>query len=501
MKLQRLFIGMVVLLLVLVFEGSAQAAPKGNSGNNAMTAIKLVVDDRLSKETSYEINGTAWVPVAPIAAALGGKVKNSNGKTYVQWGKISVTLTNGSKKATINETGVLLPQVPITIKGKLYLPFKAIGMFGINAVYHAADKRMILTISHKEAILFGYAVDKDGQPVQQGSITFLSQEASSIGYTAKITNGYYRVEVLEGSYLANVLQKDNAPARTVNLSGYAITVKKQDRVFLPVSQPQPDLTINVHYEDGKPVESGTLVIQTGGGEAKVAIYKGQADYSVEEKGQLFFDRIAIDHVNNQQWDVYATYDADPERGHVIVDVTVHPVNVRLQVKQNGVLLNVEGSIMLSGGLQSVGNGSYDYNLVNGEVSLYLPQGSYIWIDYWTMNDTRLHVQVSKKFEVTDVKAPVVVIADILGSKVQGVLQSSDGSPMKGGILFFSLKSDPKHANVGLAVVDFSNGKYEVILPDGTYTVTYTDSNGQKHAITDYVVTNGKAVSPNLTIQP
>lgn len=499
MKLQRSFIGTVALLLVLVmglvFEGSTEAAAK--SGNNATTALKLVIDDRLSSEMSYVINGTAYVPAAPIAAALGGKVVDAKGKTNVQWGKTIVTLTSGSKKATINGDMVPLPQVATTIKGKLYLPFKAVsGMFGIDAVYHAADKRIDLMTSHKEAIIYGYAVDKDGKPVQQGSITFWSQEASPIGYTAKITNGYYRVNVPEGTYSAKVLQKDNAPARTVNLTGYTVTVKKQDRVFLMASQPKPDMTINVHYEDGKPVKSGTLVMLTSGGEARVAIYQGKADYSIEEKGQLFFDRITIDHADKQQWDVYSVYDADPEQGHAVVDVTVHPANVRMQVKQNGDLLKLEGSIMMS---DSQLNGLYDYELVDGEAAVYLPQGSYEWIDYWTYNDSNLHVQVSKKFEVTDVKVPLTVVTDLLGSKVQGVLQSSEGEPLKGGILFFSLSSDPTHAAVGLATVDFTNGKYVIVLPDGTYSVTYSDVySSVKHAITDsFVVTNGKADSPNL----
>lgn len=503
MKLKRSFIGTVVLLaaMLFVFAGSTQAEAKGNNGSSATTAVKLVVDDRLSSEMSYVMNGTSYVPVAPIAAAIGGTVENAKGKTNVQWGDTTITLTSGSKKVTINGDVILLPQAATTIKGKLYMPFKAVsGVFGINAVYHAADKKMILTTAHKEAIIYGYAVDKNGQPVQQGFITFRSQEEPPIEYIATITNGYYRIDVPEGAYSATVLQKNNVPARTTKLSGYMVTVKNKDRVFLGVSQPQPDLTINVHYEDGKLVESGSLVIYTSSSVEQVVVYKGQADFSIENKGQILFDRITIDHANNEQWDVYAVYDADPEREHAVVDVTLHPVNVRLQVKQNGDPLKLEGSIMLSDPSLTE-NSLCDYKLVNGEAAMYLPQGSYEWIDYWTYNDAGLHVQVSKKFEVADVKTPMTVAVDIVGNKVQGVVQSSEGVPLKGGILFFSLSSDPSHAHVGLATVDFINGKYSVILPDGTYSVTYSsgDSSHEDSFIDSYVVTNGKAVSPIIVI--
>ncbi|GMK39914.1 hypothetical protein PCCS19_29690 [Paenibacillus sp. CCS19] len=446
------------------------------------------------------MNGTSYVPVAPIAAALGGKAANANGKTNVQWGGTIVTLTSGSKKATINGDPVPLTQAATTIKGKLCIPFKSVsGIFGINAVYHAADKKITIATSHKEAILFGYAVDKNGQPVQQGFITFRSQEESPTEYIATIANGYYRIDVPEGTYSATVLQKNNAPYRSTKLSGYTVTVKNKDRVFLGVSQPQPDLTINVHYEDGKPVESGTLVMLTSSGEERAAIDKGQADFSVEEKGQIFFNRIEVDHANNEQWDVYMVYEADPEAGNALIDVIVHPVNVRLQINRNGVLFKQGGSIMLT---DPQLNRSFDYKPVNGEVALYLPRGSYTWNDYYWGNDERiLFVQISKKFEVTDVKVPMTVVQDIAGSEVQGVLQSSSGEPMKGGTLWFSLSSDPSQTNVGLAMVDFSNGKYGVILPDGTYTVTYSGgSSSQRYSITDsYVVTNGKAVSPNLVL--
>ncbi|MBD3920259.1 copper amine oxidase N-terminal domain-containing protein [Paenibacillus sp. PR3] len=500
--MKRSFIGTVILLLALLlgFEGSTQAAVKSSNGNNATTALKLVIDDRISSETAYVMNGTSYVPVAPIAAAIGGKVVNANGKTNVQWGGTIVTLTSGSKKATINGEPVPLPQVAATIKGRLYIPLKAVsGMFGINAVYHAADKRMILTTSHNEAIIYGYSVDKNGRPVQQGFITFRSLGASPISYTASVTNGYYRVDVPEGTYSATVLHKNNVPARTTDLSGYTVTVKNKDRVFLGVSQPQPDLTINVHYEDGKPVESGTLVMMTSGGEERATIDKGQADFSVEEKGQIFFNRIEIDHANNEQWDVYAFYDADPERLNAVVDVIVHRANVRLQVNQNGVLKNVDGSIMI-GDSQLMGR-FYDYKLVNGEAAVYLPQGSYQWTEYWTGNDSFLYVNPRKQFEVTDDKVPMTVVTDIIGSKVQGVLQSSEGSPMKGGTLYFSLSSDPSQGTVGLAMVDFSNGKYAVILPDGTYSVAYAGgSSSDKYIVTDsFVVTNGKAVISNLVV--
>jgi len=501
MKLQRTFIGAAVLLLVLLFEGSMQAAPKGNNSTNAITPVKLVIDDRLSSDMAYVMNGASYVPVAPIAAALGGKVVNTNGKTNVQWGKTIVTLTSGSKKVTINGDIVPLPQVATTIKGKLYLPFKAVsGVFGINAVYHAADKKMIIKTSHKEAILYGYAVDKTGQPVQQGYITFTSQAEPPIEYIGTITNGYYRIDVQEGTYSATVLQKNNAPYRRTNLSGYTVSVNNKDRVFLGVSQPQPDLTINVRDENGEPVESGTLVMLTSAGEERATIDKGQADFSVEEKGQIFFNRIEIDHANNnEQWDVYAVYEADPEVGNAIVDVIVHPVNVRLQINRNGVLFTKGGSITLT---DPQLNRSFDYKPVNGEVALYLPQGLYTWNDYYWGNDERvLFVQISKKLEVTDVKVPMTIVQDIVGSEVHGVLQSGSGELMKGGTLWFSLSSDPSQNNVGLAMVDFSNGKYGVILPDGTYTVTYAGGgSSDKYAVTNsYVVMNGKAVTPNLVV--
>ncbi|MWC30293.1 copper amine oxidase N-terminal domain-containing protein [Paenibacillus sp. MMS18-CY102] len=500
MRRHRWMIVTAVILLIFVIKGSVEAAAGGKEGTGQSTAwLKLTIDGRPIADKPYLNKGTTMVPVAPIAAALGGKVEDAIDKTKVQWGDMAVILASGTKEATINGGEVLLPEVPVKLNGKLYLPFKAIvNVFGINAGYKPNEKTVELTTKNKKAIIYGYAVDKYGQPVTRGEIYLSSFSPKLVGYELRFWNGFYRIEVEEGTYSARLKINDY----TFNLPDINVQIRNNDRVFVHLAQPKPNLMINVHYEDGQPVEYGSLVLRLNGREAKIEIDQGKAEYKVSEKGQLFIDEISVNNSNYNEWDVYELYDVDPNERNKAVDVVVHRPNVRLQAKNNGKLQNGAMELQYP---QLAMQFSPLYNLWEGEIVLYLPIGTYHWVNFTSYSNGQ-KFKIDKAITITDenVNTATVIVWEMPDSFISGNVQFMKGSSAIAisdiDELVFSTVADfsvPPVASVSIE----PDGSYDAYLPDGNYYVFYRSIGKMLQIISDmFVVADGKAASPNFVIK-
>ncbi|PWW00864.1 copper amine oxidase-like protein [Paenibacillus cellulosilyticus] len=489
---------MLIMALLVSAIGPASAA-EAASTQTQLTEVKLVIDGITStaKEKAYVADGRTMVPIAPVAKAVGAKLETVQRGVKVTIGGIVIVLAAGSKQATVNGQPLLLSAAPLKKGTSLYIPFALLGnLLGLDAVYNNSKKSVEIKTSHSQAIVYGYVVDKNDQPLKQGTVDVWSNDSTNM-YTASIVNGYYRLNLPEGRYKQILIHSGGSSSWDEDVSRDSFEVKKEDRLFMRLAQPQPNLTIHVQYEDGTPVKSGKLNVIGKVYAPWVEIVNGTALYTVKQQEYLFIDQIMIEDASAGQWDVYERFNADPARTHDTMTVTVHKPNVHLKVQDGGSPVQSGTITILDSTNPTVQK--YQHWIDNGEDALYLPDGDYQWIDYSMMNDTGevydIHLAITIR---KGTAANPTLIHQLPLHTVKGNLIANNGTSLANGFVSFT-----PVGTVGVPIASCrvnADGQFSLRLGDGAYTVSYTDSTGIERQLNDiFVVSRGQGKPAGMIV--
>ncbi|GMK40500.1 hypothetical protein PCCS19_35560 [Paenibacillus sp. CCS19] len=492
-RTNRAAAAVMLILALLVGAMSEAAVAEAASGQAVQTDLKLVIDGKAAAEKAYVLEGRTMVPLAPVAKALGAKLETTTRGVKVTLGTTVIVLTAGLKQASINDKTIVLPAAPLKKGSGLNLPFALLGnLFGLDAVYNASKKSVEIKTTSSNATVYGYVVDKYGKPVKKGVVDFYYDSGM---VTAPITNGFYRISLPAGKYEQKSIHSLGESIWQDDVSGESLELKKGDRRYLYIAQSQPNLTLQVQYEDGTPVKSGQMLVMGRYSMGYVQIVEGIALYSVKQQEELFMDTIEINGAANGKWDVYEKFNVDPANAHDTKKVVVHKPNVRLKINSSGSTIN-SGAVTIVDAMNATTQ-IYQHLIHNGEDAMYLPDGEYEWIEVDLYNFNEVY-GVHQKIRVRDGVAEEPVLSYLLPDNVvTGKVIANDGTSLANGYLSFV----PANGSLPAATCKVNaNGQFSARLLDGSYSVTYYDSFGFTRELEEMVVvSNGKAKPTDLIV--
>jgi Copper amine oxidase N-terminal domain. len=511
MRLNRVY----SLLLVLALLSSATAGNVVHAeAAGGFNWVKLYINKALSKDKAYTEQGQSMVPIQPVIQGK-GSVRFSGENAVIRISGLTIELTIGSVEAKVNGERIVLPAEPEKKAGKWYMPSQIIEyLFGFPITEAVGkDAKVSILTTREPAAVFGYAEDRNGEPVKDGLISFCTDKDNYLCLAADVKDGFYRAALTVGVDYSLVKlsgYENNYPIWQDVVGTTSFKLKQSDHWFRRYVQPEANVTIQVVYEDGTPVNSGSIDIAAGVNSSSYQIKDGQVQYSVSEKTVLQVTSFRAEGAKKGVAGIYGVFEVDPSKAPNPLKVVIRQSTVKLRViapgvNRGGIAFFIKRAYPVMSSSDAAMSGLLTVAPTEGpELEASLPDGEYTW-SYSLLLEGGTY-RAERTFVIRNGKAAEAEYVEELPKQaVTGQVKGSDGSTVTDGNIAFWKSGTPRvgvdywgsaSANCRIS----SKGTYSPRLKDGEYTVVVYDNAGTQRTINEKVtVTNGKADITALTL--
>ncbi|WP_317970464.1 stalk domain-containing protein [Paenibacillus sp. CCS19] len=512
MRLTRVYVLLVALaLLSSATAGSVVRAEEAGG----LDWVKLYMDKALSKDKAYTEQGQWMVPIQSVIQGK-GSVKFAGEKAAIRISGLTIELTTGSVEAKVNGERIVLPAAPEKQAGKWYMPSQIIKyLFGFQVTEAAGkDAKVSILRTRGPAAVFGYAEDRNGEPVKDGLISFCTGNYNYLCLVENVKDGFYRAELTVGVDYSLVKlsgYENNYPIWEDIVDTTSFKLKLSDHRFRRYVQPEANVTIQVVYEDGKPVNSGSIDIAAGVNSSPYQIKNGQVQYSVSEKTVLRVTSFKAEGAKKGVAGIYGAFAVDPSKAPITLKAVIRLSTVKLRVIapgvfRGGVSFFIQRISPVESTLSDVSlSGDLSVAPSEGpELEVSLPDGEYAWS--YSLPLEGMSYRADRTFVIRNGKAAEAeYVEELPRLAVTGQVKGSDGSTVSDTYLAFWKAGTPRigldyWGSASASCRTSSTGTYSLRLQDGEYTVVVYDSTGTRRTINEKVtVTDGKANITALTL--
>ncbi|UOY91851.1 hypothetical protein MUG87_15450 [Ectobacillus sp. JY-23] len=332
-------------------------------------------------------------------------------------------------------------------------------------------------------------ITKAGQPIQRGFTEFKNIDSERF-FEVEIQNGQFSLYMPDGQYEMTGYYNVETGLYVPFTYKFAVVNGKASPAFLHIDIPADNVT-GIVSKNGKVVKSGLVSIQDTehfySYEANIqngqfSLYLPDGEYEIagyyDVERDVFTAFYQIFTVKNGKAEVISV--------NVPADNVTGTVQKAGQPVQRGTLILYEG--------ESGTEKWYSAEIKDGQISLYLPDGTYTTEGYYDMetgNVTAFRYTFTVK---NGTVAPLRI--EVPADNVKGTVKKENGTAW--GILQLQAVGDEEE----LYHVSVNEGSFSLYLPDGTYqAVTYLDMDLLEEIPVNYTftVSGGKTTPAELEI--
>jgi predicted DNA-binding protein with PD1-like motif len=423
------------------------------------------------------------------------------GSVKVVKGNISLFSQNGNERIYYNS------QI-VNGQFSMYLPD---GTYTVNDFYDEVNKKQVsvaytfkveqgksnpnpLNILIPEDNVTG-SIQKGNVKVTKGNISLFSQNGNERNnYNTRIENGQFSMYLPDGIYTINRYYDEVNQKNVSMFYTFKVEKGKSNPNPLNIIIPLDNVTGSIQKGSVKVTTGNINLVSQNGNEriyynsqienGKFSMYLPDGTYTVEG----YYDELIQKFVS-----VRYTFKVEKGKSYPNpLNIVIPADNVTGSIQKGSVKV-VKGNISL---FSQSGNEKIYYNsqIVNGQFSMYLPDGIYTVNDFYDEVNQK-NVSVTYTFKVEKGKSnpnPLNIV--IPADNVTGSIQKGSVKVTRGNVSLISQNGNERtHYNIQIV-----NGQFSMYLPDGTYTVEgYYDELIQKHVSVRYnfKVEKGKS-NPN-----
>ncbi|MNM04677.1 Cellulosome-anchoring protein precursor [compost metagenome] len=428
---------------------------------------------------------------------VSGKVTNEDG-SVVSAGTLNILSAGNSNSIVTVKNGdfnLYLPDGPYRVTG-YYNSETGVSTYlseTFRVINGVPDHTLNLTLrTSNVAGTIGY---EDGSFIAYGGV-YVSGKSSdgSVGiYSVNVRDGRFNVYLPDGSYRVDSLY---------NFDTYENTQMSYDfTVTGGISSPNPVNIVlkarNVHgivvNEDGTLADSGVLTVRSKANDASYFLHVNDGEF----RQYLPDGEYEVNTYSDQQ----AQESTELSGSFSVADGKVTPDPLKIVVNSKNVLGTIayeDGTPVTDGSISirrtDSAHSNYYPKVVNGQFSLYLPDGEYEVYEFKASKylDSRQFVySISVK---GGIPAPNPIKISLKSNNVSGSLVFEDGTAVGDGEVW--IKANADSANNKQYYVEVKNGAFDLYVPDGQYTLQqYYDPKQSIWLSYDFSVINGK-LSPS-----
>jgi hypothetical protein len=441
------------------------------------------------------------VPLQSVVQAARGNLKIAGQNAVIKLEGLTIEITANQTEAKANGERIVLPSAPEKKIGRWYIPIQLLeAWFGLH-VTKIEEPHPVISINtvRGPAAVYGYAADRNGNPVTEGWISFCTSDHLCMAY--QVEEGLFRAALELGTVYTQVklsAYQNNSPIWKDVVETTEIKLSKSDYLFRRYMQPASNVTFQVQYEDGKPVNGGTIEINNGRDSSPYRINNGDVLYSISGKAKLRVTYFKEDGESTGTQGNFGTFNVDPANGPITLKVIIHKPNVSLRVNAPEGMTDSLTFFMFNEDIIPMPNPNeipladriYIFHGNGWNLDVNLPDGEYTW-SYSLMKDGGSYSPDQRIIVRGGRATESVYVDDLPATTVEGQIKASDGSMVSGGHLsFYKVGSLRSTATCSIS----STGTYSIRLKDGEYIVKVQDKDFAEHII----VSNGKANVTTLT---
>ncbi|WP_223110355.1 S-layer homology domain-containing protein [Paenibacillus sinensis] len=430
---------------------------------------------------------------------VSGKVTNEDG-SVVSAGTLNILYADNSNYVATVKNGdfnLYLPDGPYRVTS-YYNSETGLSTY-LSEIFHVNNgvPDHTLNITLRTSNVAGTIGYEDGSFIAYGSISVSGKISDgSIGiYSVNVKDGRFSVYLPDGTYRADSLY-NFYKHENMQLS-YDFTVTGG------ISSPNPVNIVlkarNVHgivvNEDGMLADSGVLTVRSKANDASYFLQVNDGEF----RQYLPDGEYEVNTYSDQQ----AQESTELSGSFSVVDGKATPDPLKIVVNSKNVLGTIayeDGTPATDGSISirrtDSAHSNYYPKVVNGQFSLYLPDGEYEVYEFKASKylDSRQFVySISVKGGIS---APNPIKINLKSNNVSGSLVFADGTIPGGGEVWIkSINADP--ASIKQYYVEIKNGTFNLFLPDGQYTLfQYYDLNQSIWLSHSFSVIDGKS-TPSL----
>lgn len=351
-----------------------------------------------------------------------------------------------------------------------------------------------LTLSPKLSGTFQFA---DGSTISNGSLSINSVNTNpSSNYSVVVRNGTFSLYLPDGNYQVSSLYKhDSQESLSVNYT-FTITGGQSSPSPLSITLPAA-VTGTISNFDGTPVASGRLYVnRTDSGTYPTyfaAIKDGEFTLYLPDGNYRTYN---LNTPEEQMIGFYQSFSVSGGK------TSPNPLEIKLPKLFTGKLSYSDGSSTGNGSvyLQNTTNGngyiSYSSEVIDGQFSVYLPDGTYKLTEFNNYDNSE-RISLNYSFTIADGQSAPDPIKVVVPKKLTGTVVDSENQPVNSGRLYVRTTTTPV-IEYATAIKD---SRFTLYLPDGSYQVyTYYDSQNNMTPLSySFTVLDGQTVPSNLNL--
>jgi predicted lipoprotein len=330
---------------------------------------------------------------------------------------------------------------------------------------------------------------KAGQPIQRGFTEFKNIDSERF-FEVEIQNGQFSLYMPDGQYEMTGYYNVETGLYVPFTYKFAVVNGKASPAFLNIDIPADNVT-GIVSKNGKVIQNGLVAIQDS-----EQLYSYEANI---QNGQFSL------YLPDGEYEITGYYDVDRDvftafyQSFIVkngkaeaITVNVPADNVTGTVQKAG--QPVQRGVLILHADESGTEKWYRTEIKDGQISLYLPDGTYTTEGYYDMEKGDV---IAFRYTFTVKHGTVEPLRiEVPADNVKGIVKKENGTAW--GMLQLQAVGDEEE----LYYVSVNEGSFSLYLPDGTYqAVTYLDMDLLEEIPVNYTftVSGGKTTPAELEI--